>query len=67
MKTIGTGNLTALTTADLRSYIGALSLDVYEAIVLDLPDFDVAFALGTLDRFRVELERRINPNPKAAA
>lgn len=67
MKTIGTGSLTELSNADLRTYIAALALDVYEAVILQLPDFDLAFALGTLDRYKAELERRIDPDMKASA
>jgi hypothetical protein len=59
MRTIGTGNLKAFTTDDLRSYIGALALDVYESIALDMPDCHVAFSGGTLHRFVEELESRV--------
>jgi hypothetical protein len=59
MKTIGTGNLTTLTDADLRTYIGALALDVYEAVIMQLEDFDLSFALGTVGRYQAELDRRI--------
>lgn len=58
MKTIGT-HVEVLTDADLRTYIGALALDVYEAVLIDMGNYEVAFAVGTLERFTAELQRRV--------
>lgn len=57
MKTRGTANLDLLTDGELKHLLAACCLDVYEGAVLG--DEELEFALGTLDRFMAERQRRI--------
>lgn len=62
MHTMGT-NTDALSDVDLRTVIGAQALDVYEAVALGYPDFDIWFAVGTLGRLAAALEARQAARP----
>ena len=57
MKTHGTSS-EHLSDADLRTFLGAAAQSVFEAVVLGLDDYEITFAVGTLQRFADELARR---------
>lgn len=57
MKTRGLANLHTLTDDELRRVIGSAALDVYEAGVI-FGDYELDFALGTLELLRNERQRR---------
>lgn len=56
MKTRGTADLHRLSDNELRHLIVNAALDIHEASLYGLVEFQ--FAIGTFDRFREELLRR---------